>query len=231
MTKENRQPSDKQAPAVTIWLQMGVGLGYMVSSSFLTTVNKSLYEKYNFSSPLNLFLVQCVCNVFLCMAMMTYKTYVDPKAFGFLTNYGIRITTLDETYAKCKNGFIIGGLNIVTVLFGLFSVKHVSIPLFLLFRRCAVVATIIVTFIIEGTLPDRPLLLTAALVIAGAVTAGYESFDDSSFGFLLIWGNNFAQSVYNVVASKYNADKKITAFEINFFFALMGLPLSAFLTV
>ena len=34
-----------------------------------------------------------------------------------------------------------------------------------------------------------------------------------------------------MIASKYNEDKKIVSFEINFFFALIGLPLMTFLSI
>lgn len=145
--------TEKEA-TVSPLLQIGVSVGYMISSSFLTTVNKTLYEKYEFSSPLNVFMVQCLCNVVICMSMMSYKSNIDSNAFENLKTIGIRITKLDETASKLRNGLVIGSLNIVTVLFGLFSVKHVSIPLFLVFRRCAVVATIIVTFFVEKKYPE-----------------------------------------------------------------------------
>ena len=173
-------------------VQVSVCVSYMLASSCLTTVNKALYEKFSFSSPLNLFMVQCFCNVSICMSLMTYKSFVNPNAFKSMEKLGLRITTLGETFGKCQNGFIIGSLNIVTVLFGLFSVKHVNIPMFLTFRRCAILATIIVTFILKGEGPNNTLAVSAFIMVSGAILAGYESFDDDAFGYMLIWGNNFA---------------------------------------
>jgi intracellular septation protein A len=57
---------------------------------------------------------------------------------------------------------------------------------------CAVVATIIVTFIIQRKLPDQNLVITAAIVVTGAVITGYNSFNENAYGYLLICGNNFA---------------------------------------
>ena len=185
MSKQKEEP-------IGMAVQVSVCLCYMFASSCLTTVNKSLYEKFNFSSPLNLFLVQCFCNVCTCLSLMTYKSFVDPSAFQSYERMGLRITTLGETFGKCQNGFIIGSLNIVTVLFGLFSVKHVNIPLFLTFRRCAILATIIVTFALKGEGPSNTLALSAFIMVSGSILAGYESFDDDAFGYMLIWGNNFA---------------------------------------
>ena len=67
-------------------------------------------------------------------------------------------------------------------------------------------------------------------MILGAIIAGYESFDSNMFGYLLIWGNNFFQAIYNVFTSKFNENKTLTAFEINFYFAAIGLPLMTIIT-
>ena len=83
-------------------------------------------------------------NTCTCMLLMTYKTYVDPKAFKLAEKIGLRVTTLGETYGKIRTGLFIGALNIVTVLFGLYAVKNVNVPIFLCFRRCAIIFTIIV---------------------------------------------------------------------------------------
>ena len=77
---------------------------------------------------------------------MGYKTYLSPKAFVWAEKYGIKITTYDETFTlqKAKVGLTVGAVTIVNVIFGLYSVKLVNIPLFLTFRRCAILATLII---------------------------------------------------------------------------------------
>ena len=55
--------------------------------------------------------------------------------------------------------------------------------------------------------------------------AGYESLDSDLFGYILVWGNNFTAGIQNVYTAKYNSNKKVVPFEINFFFACLGLPL------
>lgn len=62
-------------------------------------------------------------------------------------------------------------------------------------------------------------------MVSGAVIAGYETLSADLLGYILIWANNFCSAIQYVVTSKYNNDKKVTAFEINFFFACIGLPL------
>lgn len=67
-------------------------------------------------------------------------------------------------------------------------------------------------------------------MVSGAVVAGWEGFDNDAFGYFLVLCNNFSQSIYSVFTSKFNADKRITPFEINFFFALLGLPICIIVT-
>jgi len=167
------------------------------------------------------------------MSLMGYKTFLNPKAFSGAEKYGIRITTYTETFsaAKAKVGFGIGAISIVSVLFGLFAVKLVNIPLFLTFRRCAIIATIIVQYIIDSKVPSRNLSIAATLMVTGAIIAGYETLDSDMFGYFLIWGNNFVSALQFVFTSNYNADKKVTPFEINFFFACIGLPLMLAITI
>lgn len=62
------------------------------------------------------------------MSMMGYKT-VNPKAFKGLENVGMRITSIPEAFSKLDIGIKMGIFNLITVLFGLYAVKLVSIPL------------------------------------------------------------------------------------------------------
>lgn len=116
-------------------------------------------------------------------------------------------------------------MTIINVLFGLYSVKLVNIPLFLTFRRCAILATLVTQFVMESKVPSRNLSLSATLMVTGAIIAGYETLSSDLLGYILIWANNFCSAIQYVITSKFNNDKKVTAFEINFFFACIGLPL------
>lgn len=161
---------------------------------------------------------------------MIYKTYINPKGFLSAEKIGLRITTLGETFGKISSGLFIGGLNIFTVLFGLYAVKNVNVPIFLCFRRCAILCTIIVEFIVRRALPGMTKGFCSLLIVVGAMIAGWDGFNNDSFGYFLVICNNFSQSIYTVFTSKFNADKRITAFEINFFFALLGLPICMIVT-
>jgi hypothetical protein len=60
--------------------------------------------------------------------MMLYKQR-NPSAFTFLDRIGMRVSTFSEVYEKRNLGMRMGLTNLVQVLFGLFAVKLVNIPL------------------------------------------------------------------------------------------------------
>lgn len=64
----------------------------------------------------------------------------------------------------------------------------------------------------------------------GGLIAGYETLDNDMFGYVLIMCNNFATALVNIVASVYNEKKVVNAFDLNFYFALIVLPLAFAIT-
>ena len=123
---------------------------------------------------------------------MAWKSFVNPNGFQTLEGLGFRITTLGETFGKLRLGLAIGAMYNVTIMFGLFAVKLVNIPMFLTFRRCAIICTVLVQYVREGTVPSAALSVSLFLMISGALLAGWETLSADGFGYLLIWGNNLA---------------------------------------
>lgn len=121
-------------------------ISYMVTSQVLTLVNKYLYSMYHFKAPMNLLLMQCVCNVFICMSLMSWKSFINPNAFGGMGRFGMPISSFGQatTGTKFPLGMAIGTMNMIGVLLGLYAAKFCNIPLLLCNRRCAILATIIV---------------------------------------------------------------------------------------
>ena len=165
----------------------------MISSSVLTLVNKYLYAKYHFKSPLNLLFMQCLCNVVICSSMIFWKTAVNKNSFESMRRYGIIIPTFSEAtnVNKFKVGPAIAVMNLIGVLFGLYAAKFCNIPLLLTQGRCAILATIIVSICLLGKYPDRKVIISAFLIILGAIVAGYDSLDANALGFAYVWLNNF----------------------------------------
>lgn len=107
-----------------------------------------------------------------------------------MADFGMRVSPISESISKWQLGIRLGLLNLVTVAFGIYSVKYVSIPLFLTFRRCSLLTTFFVNFIINRNLPDKRTYFKLFLVTMGAVIAGIDTFNRDWFGYFLIWMNN-----------------------------------------
>ena len=60
----------------------------------------------------------------------------------------MKIETWGKTLAKAPLGLFIGSINAVSVLFGLYSVKSVNIPIFLTFRRACLLFTVLIGFFV-----------------------------------------------------------------------------------
>jgi hypothetical protein len=72
--------------------------------------------------------------------------------------------------------------------------------------------TVMMSWVINGALPDRKLSFSLLLTAVGAFLAGYETFDKEWFGYFLVWMNNLSQSCYNVYVNKVNKEKKVSPF-------------------
>jgi len=82
-----------------------------------------------------------------------------------------------------------------------------------------------------GQKPDGTLQTAAFLVFVGSVVAGSESFDTDAIGFTLIWAYNISQAIFDVICLRMNKEKLVTAFDINFCFALVAFAYSAVMSL
>lgn len=104
----------------------------------------------------------------------------------------MRVSPLTESISKWKLGMRIGFMNLITVAFGIYSVKYVSIPLFLTFRRGSLLTTFLISYIVNKKAPDSRTYLKLTLVVLGSLVAGYDTFNRDWFGYFLIWMNNIS---------------------------------------
>lgn len=84
----------------------------------------------------------------------------------------MKIPPMSESLTKIGIGCKMGMANLITVFFGLYAVKNVSIPMFLTFRRCSILTTVVMNYFIIKTVPDFNLSLTLFLSVVGSCIAG-----------------------------------------------------------
>jgi len=84
-------------------------------------------------------------------------------------------------------------------------------------------SSVITMYLFKGEKPNRSLVFSTFLIVVGALIAAHGTLERDMLGFALVWANNFSQSTLNVYVQALNADKKLSSFDINFFFACVGL--------
>ena len=125
------------------------------SLSFLASfLNKKLLHRYETLSPVNSMMCQCFFGVVMSLVLIAMK---DSNKFSLekLYTLGIEIPSSDVIYKHRILGFKAGLVGLVPVFFAVFALKYTSIPLYLAFRRCGLLSSVIVMFFWQGERPSR----------------------------------------------------------------------------
>ena len=121
-------------------------------------------------------------------------------------------------------------MRVADVALILYLLKTIKIPLFVVIKRCSMITTIIVDYLYSGKLPTRELLISSFLVLAGGIVAGYDTLDGDLWEYALIVSSCFSTSLISVVTYVYNDKGVLNVFDLNFFYAVIGLPFSYIVT-
>ena len=111
-----------------------------------------------------------------------------------------------------SSGLQAGIVTVVTVVFGQFATKFTSLPLFLAFRRTAILASITVLYFINGERPTQSDTIATALLTLGAIIASLESLDQELSGIVLTSACNFSHSLQNLYLERLNESKTLSTF-------------------
>ena len=111
-----------------------------------------------------------------------------------LEQLGIVVPSSATVYKHSGLGFKAGLVGLVPVIFGNFALSYTCIPLYLAFRRCGLLSSVVVMFFWDGERPSKAIVLSTFLVTTGAIIAAWETFDANLLGFLCVWSYNFSQS-------------------------------------
>ena len=134
---------------------------------------------------------QCFFGIILSLIMILGK---NTKYFEFskLAEIGIDIPDLNTVRQNSNLGIKVGLVGLIPVTFGAFALNYTSIPIYLAFRRCGLLSSVIVMYLWAGEHPSRGVMFSTALVTLGAVIASSENFSRDFIGFLCVWSYNFS---------------------------------------
>ena len=157
-------------------------------ASFLT---KKINQEYGTVNPITGMMCQTFSGIMLALFMMFGKS-VNKSAFDKLAGLGIEVPHMRIVYEHSSLGFKVGMIGIVPVLFGNFALSYTSIPLYLAFRRCGLLSSVVVMYFWAGDKPSRSVVISTMLVTSGAIIAAWEDFDANLIGLLIVWAYNFS---------------------------------------
>ncbi len=124
-------------------------------SSLATYSQKRIYKDFTkFSSPLAMLWFQCVINLALGSVLLTMKARKSKLLAWFEQKSALVVPTAEQLPQK-KLALITGLTSFSTIIFGIVAVKNVNIPMFLAFRRCALVTTVLLMWLHTSQKPNH----------------------------------------------------------------------------
>ena len=198
---------------------------YGVFSFFVSFFTKKLQVHYEDVSPINVMMCHCFGGVVISLVLIIAQETLQ-KEIPVLKQMGIVVPRLQTIYDHRWLGLQTGIIGLIPVTFGAFCWQCTNIPLYLAYRRCGLLSSVIVMYFWAGDKPSMGVSLSTALVTVGALTAAGENVDANIQGFVRVWAYNFSQSFQNVYLNKLNKDKIMVPFEFNFFYACIGFVAS-----
>lgn len=123
--------------------------------------------------------------------MMTAKEF-NKSAFDKLAGIGIDVPHMSTVHQHISLGVKVGIIGLIPVTFGAFALNYTCIPLYLAFRRCGLLSSVVVMYFWAGDRPSKEVIFSTILVISGAIIAVWETFDANLMGFLCVWAYNFS---------------------------------------
>ena len=85
-----------------------------------------------------------------------------------------------------------GTIGLIPVMFAVTCLKYASIPLYLCFRRCGLLSSVIVMYFWTSEYPSKGIIISTGLVTIGAIIASSDNFDANMVGFLCAFAYNFS---------------------------------------
>ena len=163
---------------------------YGVLSFTTSFINKKLQVNYGSVSALNLMMGNCIVGLVLSIGMIALEE-LSPGFFK-MTRTGIQVPHFHVIQRNVKLGLKAGLVGLVPVTIGNFCLNYTSIPLYLAFRKCALLSSVIVMYLWAGDRPSKGVFLSTGIVTVGALIAACENLNDNILGFVFVWTYNFS---------------------------------------
>ena len=138
-------------------------IAYGAASTIISLIYKALLSSYNYKGKFMLLAMQQAVSLLFCVVA---KRFLVGRP-GFEVPDIKRELLMDALWP--------GFLNVANIVVGWYGMALVSIPLFLCVRRTATAMVLISEYFIRGRVENTEVQTSVALIVGGAVIAGWET--------------------------------------------------------
>lgn len=184
---------------------------YACSSLLITVVNKTVLTSYEFPSYQVLAMGQMVTTVVILFVGKQLSVIKFPD---FSTRTVSEISPLPFLYLG-------------NMVFGLGGTKELSLPMFTMLRRFAILMTMIAEFYILNVRSKLSVKISVALMVLGAIIAAGNDLGFNFHGYTFVLLNDVLTAANCVITKKkLNTQKEMGKYGLMFYCALFMLPVS-----
>ncbi|KAG8259523.1 hypothetical protein J6590_011818 [Homalodisca vitripennis] len=201
-------------PVYSSIMKIWTAFFYACSSLLITIVNKTVLTSYEFPSYQVLAMGQMLTTV---VVLFVGKQFNVIKYPDFNSRTVVEISPLPLIYLG-------------NMVFGLGGTKELSLPMFTMLRRFAILMTMIAEFYVLNIRPKLSVKISVALMIIGAMIAAGNDLGFNFEGYCFVLANDFLTAANCVFTKKkLNTQKEMGKYGLMFYCAVLMLPLSVLL--
>lgn len=195
-------------PQSKFFMKILAALFYGCSSFFIIVVNKVVLTTYHFPSSQVLGLGQMLTTVFVLQLGKILRIINFPNA-------SVEIP---------KKVFPLPLFYIGNLICGLGGTQRLSLPMFTVLRRFAILFTMLGEYYILSVQPTMPIFCTVIAMVGGAMIAASNDLSYDGKGYLLVLSNDVFTAANGVYMKKKLDSKDLGKYGLMFYNSLFMLP-------
>eukprot|EP00899_Mesostigma_viride_P024365 jgi/Mesvir1/5112/Mv15271-RA.1 len=187
-------PARSPSPRPRHKLGLAVAVAYMLCAVLLVLFNKSALSGYNFK---HLAVSNCLLAFLNRLGVISFSDAKKLPPSGKKENLPLfppRSVYLDASP--------LAATYLLYMIFGMLALKAVDIPMYTTLRRTTVAFTMAAEFLVSGKLHTKGVVLSVAIMVAGALFAGIHDLAFSMVGYLTVMASNCTTALYLVAIAR-----------------------------
>lgn len=181
--------------------KVSAALFYGLTSFAVIFTNKSVMTNYNFPYFDFLAFVQFTVTTFILSILVMAKRIDIPLI----------------SWPICKEVLPISVMFLGNVICGLGGTRSLNLPMFTALRRFSILMTMIAEYVILGSKPSSPIVVSVMMMVGGALLAAFYDLHFEAVGYSLVFLNNCFTTLNGVWMKKASMSGRCSKIGILFY--------------